>query len=96
MFSIPSKVFKEGYPRIESSQNLILKPFPGIQVRLEEIKFKDLRQRGRIGEPFLVLGGWSRHLSLCPLKYFVLNALELQVVFPLIIFQRIFPPMGKF
>ena len=42
---------------MESSQNFILAPFPGIQVRLEEIKFRDFRQRERIGEPFLVLGG---------------------------------------
>ena len=65
-------------------------------MRLEVNKIRDLRQRERIGEPFVVLGGWSRHLSLWPLKYFVLNALELQVVFPLTIFQRIFPPMDKF
>ena len=64
MFSIPSKAFRGDCPRMESSQNLILEPFPRIQVRLEEIIFRDLRQRVRIGEPFLVLGVWSRHLSL--------------------------------
>ena len=56
MLSNPSKDFKGDCPRMESSQNMILEPFPGIQVRLEVIRSRDFRQRERMGEPFLVRG----------------------------------------
>ena len=64
MLSIPPRAFNGGCPRMESSQNLILEPFPGIQVSLEVNISREFRQRERMGDPFLVLGGRSRHHSL--------------------------------
>ena len=64
MFSSPFRDLKGVCPKIESSQNLIFLPFPGIQESLEVIKSRALRQRERMGDPFLVKGGRSRHLSL--------------------------------
>jgi hypothetical protein len=67
---------------------LIFFPFPGIQVRLGLKSLISFRHKVKIGDPFTMFAGRSRHFFLWPWKYFFEIDFFLQVDFPETRFQR--------
>ena len=88
--------FRGGSPMIESPQIFISFPFPRIHVNWDRKKVRDLRRMGRIAEPFLVVGGWSRHRRRLLEKYFFQRVVLHHEGLPEMMFQSCLVPRARF
>ena len=84
------------FPMIESCHKLIFLPLPGTQCKYSWNFGNAFWQRVKIGEPCLVLGALSKHLSRFPTKYFFHVTLLLQDGFQSTRLQSNLAPIARF